>query len=107
MTVESANDRATMLADFGSDCTFSPGNTWPHRNDQSAEIKGIFDNEFYELIGETARTRSSQPMLLCRTADTSNAVHNSMLEIGADRYKIVGVEPDGTGITLLLLEGPK
>lgn len=107
MAVETDTDRSTMIADFGSTVTFSPGDTWPNRNDQTVEIKGIFDNEFFELVGEDTRIKSSQPMLICKTSDVSDAERNSVVEIGTDKYKVVGVEPDGTGITLLLLEGPR
>lgn len=107
MTVETDTERTSMIADFGVAVTWSPGDTYPNRNDKTASIKGVFDNEFFEIAGQDTRARSSQPMIVCKTSDVETAARNSMVEIGADKFKVVGVEPDGTGITLLLLEGPR
>ena len=96
-----------MLSDFGDNVTFSPGSTYPNRNDETATIRGVFDNEYYEIVGQENPARSSQPTLVCKTSDVADAERNSMIEIGTAVYKVVGVEPDGTGITVLLLEGPR
>ena len=107
MAVETDTELTSLLSDFGDTVTFSPGSTYPNRNDDTVDIKAIFDNAFFEVIGEENPARSSQPSLVCKTSDVSGAERNSMIERGTDRYKVVGVEPDGTGITLLLLEGPR
>jgi len=96
-----------MLADFGQLVTFTPGTAYPYRSDKTVEITGIFDNGFYAVAGDEADANTRQPTLLCRTADTLGAARNSMVEIGSDVYKVVSPEPDGTGMTLLVLEGPK
>lgn len=101
-----------MLADFGLVCIFSPGATYPNRNDKTVPIRGIFDNGFFDVLGDEANTASRTPTLLCRTDDVNGAARNSMIEIGGDVYKVVSPEPDGTGddnekgMTLLVLEGP-
>ncbi len=105
--VESDLDRAHLLADFGELVLFSPGSTYPNRNNETVEITGIFDKEFFEVAGDLAAADSSQPIIVCRSIDVLEAERNSMIEIGDDVYKVVGVEPDGTGITALLLEGPR
>lgn len=107
MTVETDTELISMLLDFGDDIIFSPGSTYPSRNDNTATIKGIFDNEYFEIAGQDNPARSSQPTLVCKSSDVNSAERNSMVERGIDVYKVVGVEPDGTGITLLLLEGPR
>jgi len=107
MTVESASDRASMLADFGQSVTFSPGATFPNRNDETAVITGIFDNGFVEVIGDEANSYATRPTLVCRTADVLNAARNSMVEFSDLVYKVAQVQPDGTGITELILEGPQ
>ena len=109
MPVETESDRAAMLADFGEAVIFSPGDVWPNRADTHATITVIFDAEYIELSHEYSQSNSKTPVALGRTSDLSGAVRNSMLErtsTGKD-YKIVNVEPDGTGITLLELEGPR
>lgn len=107
MPVETDTELTSLLSDFGDDISFSPGSTYPNRNDGTTTIKGIFDNTFYEIAGEQGPADSSQPQLVCKTSDVTGAERNSMIERGDDVYKVVGVEPDGTGITLLLLEGPR
>ena len=96
-----------MLADHGQLVTFTPGNTYPDRNDDTVEITVIFDTAFFEIDGDESDADSKQPRILARTLDTADAARNSMVEIGADVYKVVGVEPDGTGISVIALEGPK
>jgi len=107
MTVESDSDRLAMLADFGQSVTFSPGSTYPDRNSETVDIIAIFDQDYFEVRGIESVSDNSQPALLARTIDTAKAIRNSMIEIDVDVYKVVGVEPDGTGITVLRLEGPK
>jgi hypothetical protein len=115
MTVESAADRLALLADFApEDSTgdkkvikFSPGATFPNRNQSTVDVVGIFDNEYLSIAADGPDIDARQPALLCRSADVTDAVNNSMVEIGSAVYKVVGVEPDGTGITALALEGPR
>lgn len=107
MTVESDADRATMFADFDAPVLFSPGATWPDQNDKTATINGIFDSEFLEIPGQDMTAESKSLMFIARTIDVAGAVHNSMIEIADQIYKIISVEPDGTGITMLGLEGPR
>lgn len=64
-------------------------------------INGILDTEYEEPMG---RVQAYKPVFTCRTSDVASASHGQTLTIGATVYKIRGVEPDGTGITLLKLE---
>ena len=112
MAVETDADTKTMLADFGRLVLFTPGDSYPNRNDDTVEITAIFDTAFFEITGDESDADSKQPKLLARTLDAADAARNSMVEIGADVYKVVGVEADGTadpagGFTVLALEGPK
>ena len=107
MTVETDADRATMFADFDAPVLFSPGVTWPDQNDKTATINGILDSEFVEIPGQDMTAESRSLLFTGRSIDLVDAVHNSMIE-SADRiYKVISVEPDGTGITTLGLEGPR
>lgn len=91
-------------ADFGTAAVFSgTGKT----------ISGVLENEYLEPMG---RVQAFKPVFVCASADVSGATHGQTLTVGADVYKIVGVEPDaarsdgfavlpyGTGVTLLRLE---
>jgi hypothetical protein len=64
-------------------------------------VTGIFDNEYYEPMGEV---QGASPVFTLPTASASTAAHGQSLVIGATTYKVRGVEPDGTGVTLLRLE---
>ena len=63
-------------------------------------IAGIFDNAYFEGQG----IQSAQPVFTCPTASVPDAKHGDVLIRAGITYKVVGVEPDGTGITLLRLE---
>lgn len=67
-------------------------------------VDGIFDAEYFQPDAGFAGIQSSQPVFLCRTVDVSSATHGQTLVVASINYKIVGVEPDGTGMTLLKLE---
>ena len=107
MTVDTDADRATMLADFDAPVSFSPGSTWPDQNDKTASINGIFDSNFVEIPGQDMPAESRALFFIGRSIDLVNAVHNSMIESAGRIYKVISVEPDGTGITMLGLEGPR
>ena len=109
MPVESAADRATLLADFGEAAIFSPGAVWPNRSSASCTITGIFDFEYLPIDGGDTRLSSSNPVFFARTADLADVVRDSVIERVSDGgvYKVAAIEPDGTGMTLLQLEGPR
>ena len=97
MAVESAADRAEFVStdDFGVAATYNGSTT----------VNGIFDNEYLEAIeGALVGVEASQPRFTCRTADVSSAAHGDTLAIAGVTYNVVGVEPDGTGMTTLELE---
>jgi hypothetical protein len=100
MAVESAADRAIFLSanDFGQSATFTHSTT-------TTTIYGIFDNEYVEVdLGGQVNFASVQPKFLVRTADVSTAVEDDTIVTGGVTYKIKVVQPDGTGMTTLILE---
>ncbi len=108
MPVETDTERKSMLADFGDLVIFSPGNTFPSRNDNSKEITAIIDKEYFEVGGGRAGVASVAPGAIALSSDVEGAVRGSMLEekLTGLRYRIENPEPDGTGFTELRLEGP-
>lgn len=96
MAVETADDRAALLADYGVTVTKADTTTFT----------AIFDETFIEVdpTGATRAVESSDPQIMARTADVSALVHGSLLTISGSSYKVIGIEPDGTGITTLILE---
>ena len=95
MAIETADDRAALLADFGVTVTPAVGSSFVAIQD--AEFLAVDPNSAVAYEG-------SNPVLLCRTADVSALVHGSVLSISGASYKVQGIEPDGTGLTLLQLE---
>ena len=71
---------------------------------KTATINVIFDNEFSaaRTIGDI-EIEAAGPQALCKTSDVSAAVHNDTLVIGGVTYYIKGIEPDGLGVTTLIL----
>ena len=64
-------------------------------------VTGIFDASYYEPMGEV---EGRQPVFMLPTSEATYAAHGQYLVIGATRYKVRGVQPDGTGVTTLILE---
>lgn len=85
------------FTDFAVDAAFS------HAGGQASIIKVIFDNDFKAVNLATGEVESTGPQAVCKTSDVSNAVHGDTLTVGCISYYIIGIQPDGTGITILFL----
>lgn len=94
MAVETADDRAAMLADFGVVASWS-----------GASFNGIFDNA-YEAVdaGGSIPFALVRPRFYCRSADVSGAVEGDAIVVDGLNYIIRVVMPDGTGFTEMELE---
>jgi len=66
----------------------------------SATVAGIFDNQFVEVHG----IEGVRPVFTCDESDVSSIAHGDALTIKTVSYKVAGVQPDGTGLTSLILE---
>ena len=88
-----AEDLAPFFAtsDFGSAATIG-----------AATVNGILDTAYLEPLGNAVQ--GNAPVFLCRTADVASIAHGTSIVIAGVTYKVRGVEPDGTGVTLLRLE---
>lgn len=98
MAVETAGDRAAMLADFGVDSTYTPDGGSP------ITVKVIFLNEYYSVEAGNVGMEMSQPIAVLRSADAPNLAHNDTFLIEGITYKSVNVRPDGTGMTEVAME---
>lgn len=76
---------------------------------QNATLSGggvvpvIFDKAYQGALG--GLVESTGPQCLAKSADVSAVVQGSTLVIAGTTYTVTGVEPDGTGITVLQLRG--
>jgi hypothetical protein len=93
MSVETAADRSTLLNDYGTTVTKADASTFT----------GIFDNDFLAVDVDESEVESSEPTLLARTADVSSLAHGDTLTISSTSYTVRGIQPDGTGMTQIML----
>ncbi len=99
MAIETDTERTALLADFGVSATYTPDGGSP------ASITVIFDKP-YLGVGENGEVvvESTNPTCICRTIDVSDADHAATIVIDSVTYNVVGVQPDGTGFTILELQ---
>ena len=93
MSVETAADRSALLNDYGTTVTKADASTFT----------GIFDNDFLAVDLDESEVESTEPTLLARTADVSGLAHGDSLTISAVSYTVRGIQPDGTGMTQIML----
>jgi len=101
MAVETADDRAIFLNtdDFGVAASYTPA------GGSATTVNGIFDNEYFETdAGGEVAFALQQPMFHCRTADVASAAEGDAITISGTDYIVRNVRPDGTGMTMLMLE---
>jgi hypothetical protein len=79
---------AAYFTDFGVPATLD-----------GAPVRGIFDNAYGESFGLVA---SSSPVF--RLPSSIAVTTGQTLVIAATTYTVAGIEPDGTGLTVLRLE---
>lgn len=67
----------------------------------AATVPVIFDAAFADVLGIVAAT---QPVALASSADVSAATVGGTITIEAVAYTIAEIQPDGTGLTRLMLK---
>jgi len=82
-------DRAPFFADFGEVATIG-----------GSPVSVIFDKDFIASL----EIESSNPVAVIDEADAAAVVHGTAVVIRSVNYTVVGIHPDGTGMTVLELE---
>lgn len=77
------------LTDFGVALTLN-----------AVAVRGIFDNGFASAFGMDG----GQPSLMVKSTDAAGTVRGHVAVVAAVNYTVQGIEPDGIGMTRLLLE---
>lgn len=67
----------------------------------SGSFWAVFDSEF--SLSPDGSVESRQPVLNARTSDVQCLPKDTILDVSGKEYRIKRHEPDGTGMTLLLL----
>lgn len=94
MAVETDDDRSYMLADFGVTVTFG-----------ASTFQAIFENDHIPVeAGGGVEFSIQQAMILCRTSDVTGIGQGSLVSISGNSYAVSDVQPDGQGMTMLVLE---
>jgi hypothetical protein len=106
MTVESPADRLSFLSsdEFGTTATYTPAG-----GPAVPDIAGIFNRPHLDTFvsGMEITTSDARPTFICQSADLPLAAQGGdagdTLTIGTDTYRVVDLQPDGTGMTVLAL----
>jgi hypothetical protein len=97
--VESERDRAAMLADFGVVVALK------RSGKLRKSVKGIFDSAYTEIdVSGSVGFTSTTPRFVCRSCDIVGAEDADSVTVDGTIYLIRVVQPDGTGMTELILE---
>ena len=89
MPVETDAERLALLQHLGEQIAVAGVSVW-----------AVFDNAYAEALG----LAGTQPVAACRSTDVAAVTTASTVVRGATTYRVVGIEPDGTGMTLLVLQ---
>ncbi len=82
---------------------FATAATYTPTGGSATTVNGIFDAEFKMLNPVTGGYENQAPQFSCATSSVSAAKHGEPVVIGGVTYYIRGIEPDGTGLTVLRL----
>lgn len=69
----------------------------------AATIQGIFDDEFTSGADDGVGVETTVAQVLVKTSDVASAAQGETMTINTVDYNIIGIQPDGTGLTLILL----
>lgn len=83
--------------DFAVVATYTPAGGSP------VSIKVVFDSPFAITELEGIQYQNTDPVAHCRTVDVANATEEATLVIEGVTYKVKEVQPDGGGVTNLVL----
>jgi hypothetical protein len=70
----------------------------------SSNIKVIHNQEYFDIPGETVDLVGSQPIVHCRTSDVVGISTDDTISIDSVTYNVVNVQPDNTGVSVLILQ---
>ncbi len=90
---ESDADRLAMIKSLGGQLVRAP----------KGEFWAIFDNGYQDSSMGDVDIESTQPTLTARTIDIEAIFKDTALQIGNDAYRFVKHEPDGTGMSRVML----
>jgi len=69
----------------------------------ASSITVIFRNEFY-LEDAGVGVETTQPVITVETSKVPGIAHGDVIAISGINYNVIGIRPDGTGISEIALE---
>lgn len=67
----------------------------------SGEIRAVYDNPYAALTDDYGIVGGSQRILYCVSGDVTSLKIGSSVTIDGKTYKVISIEPDGTGLTTI------
>ena len=70
-----------------------------------ASVRGHFENEHDPVnAGGMVEFSIQSATFTCKTSDVSAVAEGSLITINGSSYAVTDIQPDGTGVTMLMLE---
>jgi len=92
-----------LVDDFFDPDDFAVEAIYTNEAGDKTTIYVIFDDAHSSTVAGGVEYENTAPMAKCKTADVSDANHSCTLEIDSVTYKVIETQPDGSGITTLIL----
>ena len=70
----------------------------------SSNISVILNNEYFAIAGESVDIDGTQPVVTCRSSEVTGVDTDDTITISSITYNITNIQPDGTGVTVLILQ---
>lgn len=86
------NDLGVFFSDFAIDANWN-----------GTEVKVIYHNAYEGVTLFGSDIESKNPFVEVRDSDIEGMVQRDIMGIDGTDYYVIGIQPDGTGITVLIL----
>lgn len=73
-------------------------------NGTDSSINVIINKEYFAIAGESVDVDGTQPVVTCRSSDVTGVDTDDTITIDNVTYNIINIQPDGTGVTVLILQ---
>ena len=91
------------LADFFDVDEHAQAASYTPSGGSASSITVIFRNEFY-LEDSGVGVETTQPVITVQTSKVPGIAHGDVIAISGINYNVIGIRPDGTGISEIALE---
>jgi hypothetical protein len=92
-----------LITPFIDTNPFAETVTYTASGGQPVSIKVQFEDPYQLTSAQGIEYQNSNPNCLCKTSDVANANDEAMIVRNGITYYVKEVQPDGTGITRLIL----